>query len=701
MANARVVQALCSTDASEEHTMVLVDWVEEAVRGANVANVAPAGADRRSELCVLRSCARALATRLAETGEIGALTGRVVDALCGLVCSLVLPGSSPGARPQDDVNVSVDDVIVEVISSVFGYLRGLRVQFVHATNERGVDASTNPVVDMTQRSIGSAVRGYVKSRYLSPQGYVRAVQLYPAVALQSLLEVCAHEDGLAHSENRTNGKACLLACVDDRERFGGVIRHAPDVLAAGESEMMSSSNSPLESALEVYAYEDVSDCHRMLQQLSVCFELGGLDKGLVGGAIERLTRRVLGRKNKEDVAVIMQEAVENFEEGELLVSVCKSDADVRRKSKGVDQVAGMVPRRIGCGMVVRGLVLGSDGRGSPALPHGEVIGEELVRRCCDTFAAVKRVMRLKREADVKGIDMGSFLVEMTSMPGAVRCYEAMCTRERRFWGDIGARLVDVPGVEMMGPDQGAGYQGLFLEGVESIEQEDLVKEMLDEKSLPRPSSWVPVGAGVKGVVLCFQSEEDGKIVFKGLGGVINDDEEKFGRFEERSQWAANDPHNGTKRAHNNDDVDNSSKRARTSPVPPKPSKTIYKLLRNRQYQGSFIAEPLDGAGPLDGGWPDTLDASQRVDINYLYNSLFPSSSNLRIGALWPSEESDGDGLRRFDGYLRQKGRAGVVVMGRRTLYLIPSTPEACTCLGIGKFYGDNPCSAMICVLVDE
>ena len=63
------------------------------------------------------------------------------------------------------------------------------------------------------------------------------------------------------------------------------------------------------------------------------------------GAIERLTRRVLGRKIKEEDSVIIEEAVENFEEGELLVSVCKSEAEVRRNAKGAERdMQALVPR---------------------------------------------------------------------------------------------------------------------------------------------------------------------------------------------------------------------------------------------------------------------------------------------------------------------------------------------------------------------
>ena len=690
---AHVLDALCTSDTSgEQHADVLIESVEDLVRGEHVA------ADGEG-LLLLRSCARALATRvgvaLADDGRVG----RVVETICGAILSLVSTGSSPGEGGEAGV-------VVDVVSSLFGYLRGLRVRLVGAERERGGSPSykTMPLMPATEKMtqpIAAAIRGYVKSPSLTREGFVKAVQLYPAVALESLLGLYADKSGsIADEGGEDKRKACLLACVDGREVYGAVMRHAPDLLAMGDKAgcFSRSSLTPLESALAQYAFEDIADCHRMLQQLSACVELDEGQKGMVGGAIELLTRRVLERKSKEDDPVIIEEAVENFEEGELLMSVCKSGTDVRRKAESAKQDAqSLIPRRIGCGIVVRGLLLeANDGSGSEV----EVVDEEVVRRQCDAFAAVKRVTREGGDGghargDVNNV--GNYVVEITSMPGAMRCYEAMCTRERRFWGEIGPRLVGVPRVEMMGVDRGAGYGGIFLEGVESIEQEDRVKEILEEKGLPAPSNWVPVGAGFKGVVICFQKEEDAKQVYEGLGGIVEANDSSDIRRKREAGDAPGDGERGEPLS--------GAKRARTegravTPASEHPQ-IIYKILRNRQYQGSFSVETLDGAGRLDADWPSTLDASQRVDIRYLYKSLSASSSRLRVGALWPIDDQDKDGLRKLDGYLRQKGRAGVVVLGRRTLYLIPPTAEACACLRVNEFYGRDPTIAMICAVVDE
>lgn len=688
-----LLEALCTSDTRDEHADVLIESVECLTRGEHVA----AGGE---DLLLLRSCARALATRLGEAAAADGRLGRVVETICGAILSLASTG--PSASEFGGADTTVD--VVDVLSSLFEYLRGIRVRLIGAGKERGASPSskslpsTPATAEMIMQPIAAAIRGYVNSPSLTREGFVKAVQLHPAVALESLLGLYADQDKSQRSgDGEDRRKACLLACIDGREVYGGVMRHAPDLLAIGDKAgcFSRSSLTPLESSLAQYAYENIADCHRVLQQLSACVELDEGQKGMVGGAIELLTRRVLERKGKEDDPMIIEEAVENFEEGELLVSVCKSEADVRRKAAGPKQeVQALVPRCIGCGVVVRGLLLEPNGGSGSEV---EAVGEEVVRRQCDAFAAVKRVT-LEGGDDGEGIESrGNFLVEMTSMPGAMRCYEAMCLRERRFWGEIGPRLVGVPQVEMMGVDRGAAYRGLFFEGVESIEQEDRLKEILGEKGLPLPGSLVPVGAGVKGVVLCFQKEEDAKRVYEGLDGKVEAEDTSDGRRKREAGDApgeaeGEEPPSGAKRAR-------TDRQAETQ-APAHPQ-TIYKILRNRQYQGSFHLEILDGAGRLDVDWPSTLDASQRVDIRYLYKSLTAPSSRLRVGALWPIDDEDKDGLRKLDGYLRQKGRAGVVVLGRRTLYLIPPTTEACACLRVKEFYGRDPSSAMICAVVDE
>ena len=77
---------------------------------------------------------------------------------------------------------------------------------------------------------------------------------------------------------------------------------------------------------------------------------------------------------------------------------------------------------------------------------------------------MKRVALEVGDGNDDASDRGNYVVEMTSMPGAMRCYEAMCTRERRFWGEIGARLVGVPRVEMMGVNRDAAYGGTVFGG---------------------------------------------------------------------------------------------------------------------------------------------------------------------------------------------------------------------------------------------
>ena len=765
-----VIQSICGpSEDSHERIDVVVSWLRDLTTADTVTQ--ERAVDFDSSFLLVRAavrwlvgvCVEALRVGNVDDGVGAQIDGRVVEVVevvCGVVrglSSVGVGGSAEGlladAAPEADVEPkrSIDSLV----SSIFQYLRVLRRALKKPTSSsmEGLSNNNKLVQSRLDAAFQSAIGAYVASPHVSPRGYVETVLLYPLGALEALLSaISAVEAASAGGEGgmtNAGGVSRLLeevqsSLVDDSGKYtyGGIGEYEKDLLrdcGDGQLELMS----PLEAGLKGYGYEDIADCHRMLQQLSVVIgkeqekeqekekekeqekekekekeggqrEAGGdAHLGRINAVILRLTSRVLQKKHqqrsrqrlKEDQeqgagdlvndlgdtngnaeedtagAGVMAMDAANFEEGELLVSVTARETDTRRRREIKREVVGLVPKAVGCGIVVKGLRV-REGWGGGAGTDGAGVPGEFVRRQCDAFAAVRSV------EEIKGDDIPlskQFMVTMTSMVGAVRCFEAMCTRERRFWGEVGQGLVDVPEVSFAEGD--GSFAGVLLEGVESIEQEERVKEILEEKGLPQPSSWVPVGVGVKGVVLCFGNEEDGRRAFEGLGGIVRSDSRKRG-----AQDMGLAGHAAGSSAAGVDAY--SSKRAKIH-------QRTYALSRNKQIQGNVTFQVLDHGPPFDVNWSSTLDASQRVDIKYLLNTLFPSKPRMRAGALWPAEERDAAGLRGLDTYLRQKGRAGVVILDKRKLYLVPSTPEGCSSVGVGEFYGSDQTSAMLCVLVDD
>ena len=688
----------------------------------------------------------------------------VAEVVCGALVAVVGRGlgSTPTAAAagapcssSSPAHRSIDELVSSVFWCLCRLRRGLKASGAVGEREmRRVDAG-----------LRAAIEAYVRSGHVSAGGFVRAVLLYPLGALEVMVGVV----GVVQAGG-CGGQiaAARRAMVDDGGRwtYPGIGVYEGELFGSHDVVVMS----PVEAGLKGYGYEDIADCHRMLQQLVVLCgadeeetetgtgtetgtetgakrdtekdgtERSTTTRSLLNAVILRLTSRVLQKKHTQrqrlsvggqagihyqdgDVgavagagaggdgaagegdaigdAVVAMDA-SNFEEGELLVSVTAHDADMRRRREVKREVVGVVPKAVGCGVVVRGLkTKAGDAAGDGA------ITSEFIRQQCDAFAAVKSVCVLGDGGDA------TYVITMTSMVGAVRCFEAMCTRERRFWGKVGDRLVGVPEVSLV---EGEGsHTGLLLEGVESIEQEERVKEMLEEKGLKQPNSWVPVGcpgAGVKGVVICFESEQNGLRAFEGLGGAPAAPAPAPAPAPSPVSEAA-----GTVTAPPAEDpkkrgiagVEEGSgggppKRAKvqsTQPAQSAQSKVVYAVSRNKQIQGNFVVQVLDDGPPFDVNWPETLEASQRVDIKYL-TTLFASNPRMRVGALWPAEERDAAGLQGLDAYLRQKGRAGVVVLDRRTtIYLIPSTAEGFASVGVGALYDEIAARAMLCVMVSE
>jgi hypothetical protein len=497
------------------------------------------------------------------------------------------------------------------------------------------------------QSVAEAVHEYVASSHLSPAGLVAAVQACPVGALEALSAVA----------DSSLKKDCLMEIL--RHAYALIMEHEPDVVLDGLD-----LPSVLEAALEARNNESIADCHRLLQGFAVSIEgLSKEESEAMHRVIARLTSNVLSKKHKDDSAMHASMPVQDFEEGELLVSVYKSDADMNRVIK--DDIEGILPKKVCSSLGIRGLPV--------------TFPVDAIRDACDKFAAVKSV-RLE--------DEGSFEVKITSMQGAARCFEAISTRGRKFWGaGLGeSDSSETPVAEIRSASMGS--TALLLEGVESIEQEDKVKAILESKGLVQPISLIPVSVGRKGVILCFESESSAEVAFEALGGVSPPAQVGPGSTRKRSLDVGNGRGDVAKQG---------EKRAKGSR-----SVKEYRILRNKNFQGVVLLEALDGCdAPEVEEWPDALDASQRVDVNYMIQKLVPSSSRTRVFALRPITEKDFNGLNNLDSYLRTKGRAGVVLLSRdRTLYLVPTTPEACHRLGVSSPPAEEGYCSLLCLCVD-
>ena len=129
MAQSRILVALCTSDASNEHTDTLLQSLEGLIHGENVG----ADGEDRSNLLLVRSCARALATRVAEPFEDGRIR-RIVDTICSVILSLVSTGSSPDRVGW--AGTAVDVVDVHGRASLARWVPALPVP--HATSWRDV-----------------------------------------------------------------------------------------------------------------------------------------------------------------------------------------------------------------------------------------------------------------------------------------------------------------------------------------------------------------------------------------------------------------------------------------------------------------------------------------------------------------------------------------------------------------------------------
>ena len=486
------------------------------------------------------------------------------------------------------------------------------------------------------------------------KGFAAALRACPRVSLKILCDM-VNRKNIDDIEGKA-GECVMASVVDDSMLL--VSEYEPDLVMHG-----TVTNSVLESSIDRYGDATMlADCQRYMQALMVNISVN--DTESVKGVMDRLTKRAFQRVKlgvaDDEVDIDKEVVLDDMEEGELLDSVPVIAAPL-----GVENgsITGIVPKKIVHGIEIRGLP--------------ELVDLSVIRADCDKFTGVKDVVRQEE---------GSVVTVMcTSMPGTVRCYEAMCTRAEAFWS-IGG-LEKAPKVELAAYSEAvdAGmnvkHVHILLPGVEHAEQEDTIKETLREAHIEMPSSLTPLNVGMKGLILSFDKDVSVNMAFACLGGV---EEEK--ESLKRSRDAADT----TDEAH--------AKREKRDP-PETLGQWSGQIIRNKQLQCSVVASVADGSlssnaygatEPLE--WPQSLEVNQRADVKYLCDTLFPSTDarHKQMILFQPLQEADEKGLDSFDQYLRQKQRAGVVFLpplssaSQRTMYLIPVTDDVCYRLQINR-----------------
>lgn len=501
------------------------------------------------------------------------------------------------------------------------------------------------------------------------RGFVTSLGAHPVAALDTLTSLVKSKrigDSIA--------KACLMGCVDHAYRF--VAEYEPDLAMPREG-----TTSVLENAVCAFGGLSMADCQRKIQELMVLVPISVEEGSRLHEVIARLTEHVLmmkraKKKSEEELgsmekslgatgkeSCVNEIALKDFEEGELLVSAYNTDANKNRRVK--DNIEGIIPIKVSKTLKVMGL--------SDSMPT------RAVWDACDKFTGVKEVERDKK-------DRTCMYVTCTSMPGAVRCYEAMFTRGRQFWEDLDDQWNGVPQVDLApcSSQTASTSTFIFMPGVEDVEQEEKIKGILKQANVALPTSLTPLNVGMKGVILSFETAKDAENAFASLGGI-----------EERPTSDIDVDH-AKQSKRDREDVqaleENERKKHRSD------EQIVWsgQILRNKQRQcfvHARLVEPahndlrdIDDA-PFD--WPDNLEVNQRADIKYICNTLISSvpRNNVLPALICPANQESEKGLAGFDAYLRGKNRAGVVFlpevrMYKKTLYLVPISDDVCHKLDI-------------------
>ena len=462
-------------------------------------------------------------------------------------------------------------------------------------------------------------------------GCVCALWAHPVSTLGTLTE---HVRTSKVTKERS--KACLMACVG--HAYGFVAEYEPDVGIPQHG-----ITSVLEKAVKMLGGLPLVECQNIMQELILLIPTG-IEEG------ERI-REVMARLASQACVVEGQapDTMKDMEEGELVLANAPHTS-----------VEGIVPVKVSKTLKIVGLP--------------DYVTTDVVKATCDAFTGIQSVTR----------EGPCVFVTCTSMPGAVRCYEAMYTRGTQFWaaaGYDGATQVDLCSV-------GSSLY-LLMEGVKDVEQEDAIKRVLEEGGVVAPSSLIPIHVGVVGVILCFESIQDTDGAFACLGGV-----EELGKRERDAIDVLED---------------NQGKKPRLEEHKEKPVKDgalwSGRILRNTQVQCDVHAKLLKGKTVID--WPNDIEVNQRVDVQYVCSTLMTSVSEqaVHLAVVYPAHEGSEQGLLGFDAYLRGKKRAGVALlppqrsMKKRTLYLIPVSDHVCISLRIDP--REVPSPGIIGMVVDQ
>jgi hypothetical protein len=493
--------------------------------------------------------------------------------------------------------------------------------------------------------------------------FVAAMKAHPYVVLCRLNNVM---------KSSRHGKVCFLAAMG----HGYIVSEYEKDISLPSLGL----TSVLERAIDNFNGLMMADCQRLVQSIMVLVSLSSEEEKRVHEVVSRMTGKILSKKHaaivstdemNQDIQDIVEKqehgAIPDFEEGELLDSVYKS-ASKNANRNVQDSIEGIVPRRICQSLVVEGI------------PESADLDE--IRRMCDKFSGVKGVSRDAQSA---------VHVVCTSMPGAVRCFEAMYTRGIKFWS-CSEDLIETPVVSFADSESDVPGCFLLMAGVEHVEQEDKIKEVLKKASCNLPQSLIPINTNVQGVILCFEKDLDARKAYTSLGGVEETNSKRQrevadpeGRAAKKERWDVGD-------SRSKNDI-----------------QWTGEILRNKQSQCFVVARPLLNSrfsfDPEDQvSWPRALEVNQRADVKYLQQTLFVSKQ-VQVTSLtymYPSRPEDASGLQSFNQYLLGKGRAGVVFLpsssrGQQTLYLMPLTDNLCYDLGINKNQFVEPCTIGITV----
>eukprot|EP00890_Picochlorum_soloecismus_P001430 jgi/Picsp_1/2288/NSC_05752-R1_ubiquitin system component cue domain-containing len=303
----------------------------------------------------------------------------------------------------------------------------------------------------------------------------------------------------------------------------------------------------------------------------------------------------------------------------------------------------------------------------------QVESEGQLRDIVESIAAVDKVY----------IRDGTATVTFPSIPAAVKGFEALSSGGANIWRDT--KVVEDSLVTFMDKDYDDHFKEahLWMEKIETVEQEDQIREKMRKGKISL-KSFVSVAGVAPGLILSFPSASELQKAFVCLGGKGDVVPKKRQRGEESSD-AVKKSKVDKKGSHRNGQM-------------------VWdgKIARNKQIQ--CVAKVSDIDISVDGSkwdtemkepyyWPPVLDVNQRMDVRYLFDTLFPScdpKSKRLVAIEVPSSSSaeNNKGLEGLDGYLRGKNRAGVVFLPnidgfkQRTLYLVPINEESCNKLHV-------------------